>query len=282
MRTPPRPYRGTFGASRPAELGPLALPPAPMPGRDGRRPLKSWRYVLVLAPELMLCAARVRVGPARQAFWALWDREHGELHGRTISGRGDGIVELSPNRLVVTDRDSHIDVRLTEQPGIETICPNGDSYAWTRKQGGIPARGTVTVPNRPGRHVVARAIVDDTAGYHARHTFWRWSAGVGTTEDGRSAAWNLVEGINDPPRGSERTLWIGGLPNEVPAQPFAADLSRVGGLRFTPETTRARDENRLVVRSHYRQPFGTFTGTLPNGAVLLDGLGVMEEHDAHW
>jgi hypothetical protein len=37
------PYRGTFGQPRPAALCGLALPPAPMPGRDGLRPLKAWR-----------------------------------------------------------------------------------------------------------------------------------------------------------------------------------------------------------------------------------------------
>ena len=60
------------------------------------------------------------------------------------------------------------------------------------------------------------------------------------------------------------------------------DLSRVGDLRFTPEAVRARNENRLLVRSRYRQPFGTFAGELPGGLAVTEGYGVMEEHDAHW
>jgi hypothetical protein len=36
------------------------------------------------------------------------------------------------------------------------------------------------------------------------------------------------------------------------------------------------------VRYSYRQPFGTFTGSLPGGLALAEGFGVMEHHDAHW
>jgi len=38
----------------------------------------------------------------------------------------------------------------------------------------------------------------------------------------------------------------------------------------------------LVMRSRYRQPFGTFRGTLPGGIELAQGYGVMEEHDVRW
>ena len=36
------------------------------------------------------------------------------------------------------------------------------------------------------------------------------------------------------------------------------------------------------IKYSYRQPFGTFAGTLPGGVELESGLGVMEFHDAHW
>lgn len=135
--------------------------------------------------------------------------------------------------------------------------------------------------------VDACAVVDDSAGYHARHTAWRWSAGVGRCEDGRAAAWNLVEGINDPLRGSERTVWIDGVPVETAPAAFAADLSAVttadgGELRFAAEAVRERNENMLLVRSSYRQPFGTFSGALPGAIPLAEGYGVMEQHTAAW
>ena len=40
--------------------------------------------------------------------------------------------------------------------------------------------------------------------------------------------------------------------------------------------------NLLLMRSDYRQPFGTFAGTLPGGIELAEGYGVMEQHDVRW
>ena len=61
----------------------------------------------------------------------------------------------------------------------------------------------------------ARAVVDDTAGYHQRHTSWRWSAGVGRAVSGERVGWNLVTGVNDEPTRSERSVWVDGAPREV-------------------------------------------------------------------
>ena len=105
--------------------------------------------------------------------------------------------------------------------------------------------------------------------------------------DGRGVAWNLVEGIHDSARASERTLWVEGRPREVGPVRFRPDLSGVelsdgGGLSFRAEANRRRDDNLLVIRSRYDQPFGTFSGRLPGGLELAEGYGVMERHDAVW
>jgi hypothetical protein len=234
----------------------------------------------VFSDELMLCAARVRIGPLRQVFWAVWDREARSLHERTVV-RPSKVVSLSPGRLHVADGEIEIDVRLAEQAGIETVCPHGAQYAWTRKQAGIEASGSVRIGSRV-RPLAGRAVVDDSAGYHARRTAWRWSAGVGVDVGGRPVGWNLVEGINDPPRNSERTVWVDGAATEADPVEFAPDLSRIGELRFEAETTRERRDDLIVLRSDYLQPFGTFRGTLPGGVELSAGLGVMERHSVRW
>jgi hypothetical protein len=164
--------------------------------------------------------------------------------------------------------------------GVETVCPTGALHGWTRKQV-VDVRARIMLGGEPYRWL-GRALVDDTAAYYERHTRWRWSAGIGTAVDGTSVAWNLVDGVNDPPHGSERTVWVDDVPGEVPPVEFAADLSRVGDLRFHAEAVRERRENLLLVRSDYRQPFGTFSGSLPGGVELAEGYGVMEAHDAWW
>jgi hypothetical protein len=240
--------------------------------------LKAWRYVGIYGPELMICLATVRIGPARQSFWAVWDRTAERLYERTALGRR--AVALTPGRARAVSDEVEIEIELAEGPGVECVCPSGDSYAWTRKQGGVPARGTVRLGPVVHR-VEALAVIDDTAAYYERHTRWRWCAGVGRATDGRALAWNLVQGVNDPRRDSERTVWIDGDPHELPAARFASDLSSVDELHFSAEATRAQSQNLIIIRSRYRQPFGTFSGRV-GGAELVEGFGVMEDHDVWW
>jgi hypothetical protein len=245
---------------------------------------KHWRYVGVYGPQLMLCAGAASIGPAPQAWWAVWDREGERLHERTrVLGRGR--VRLPDGRVLVRDGDVEIDLSLDGGEEIEVVTPDGAAYAWTSKRTPL-ARGSVRVAGRDW-NIEGTAIVDDSDGYHARHTSWRWSAGCGRSADGRTLAWNLVEGIHDSPQASERTLWLDGRPGEVEPVRFDPGLAwlRFGSgeeLRFSPEATRRRDDNLLLVRSRYEQPFGTFSGTLPGGVELAEGYGVMERHDAVW
>lgn len=241
--------------------------------------MKAWRYVGVFGPELMLCVGQVRIARARQTFWAVWDRANQRLYERTVIGHGG--LTLATGYAHFADKDIAFELHFDETPGIEAICPAGRSYAWTRKQGGVRATGTITIGHT--RHAIdARALVDDTAAYYPRHTSWQWSAGVGLAEDGRELAWNLVSGVNDPLRDSERTVWVVSEPREASPSAFAEDLSSVDQLLFNAEAERARRDNLLLVRSSYRQPFGTFRGELPGGITLAEGYGVMEQHQAWW
>jgi Protein of unknown function (DUF2804) len=274
------PWRGTAD-DRP----PLPLPPRPMPlWRDGGL-RKRWRYVGFYGEALMLCAARAEVGPTGQAFWVLWDRERGRELARTVLRPGSREVSLDGPRLLIDAPGLHVDLTLGEAAPIESICPSGaEGWGWTRKRAGVPMSGTVEAPGRRAR-VEGLGVDDESAGYQARHTSWHWSAGVGTAADGRALAWNLVEGINDPPERSERAVWIDGVPREPAPVAFDgldavgfADGSRLG---FDPGAERARDDNFLLVRSTYRHRFGTFSGVL-DGIPLAEGRGVMESHTALW
>jgi Protein of unknown function (DUF2804) len=253
----------------------------------GGRPLKRWRYIGVFSEQLMACAAIVQVGPARQSFWALYRRGEDQLDERTRLLPRHRELQLEPGRLLLRDRGLELDLALAEEPGVQVRCPNARQHVWTRKQAGVDAHGTLTVAGQPPRTVAARAVIDDTAGYHARNTEWWWSAGVGESPAGAALAWNLVSGVNDPPRGSERAVWVDGAPHEVEPVQFSADLRRVESadgsqLHFDPEAERSRSENLVIFKSDYRAPFGSFSGELPNGLALARGLGVMEHHRALW
>jgi hypothetical protein len=254
----------------------------PMIRRGGMR--KRWRYVGVYGPQLMLCAAVVRVGPARQSFWTLWDRESGCQHGRTHLRPG-GDVSLRGPSLIVRGDGVEADLTLGEGEPVEVVCPSGErGYGWTRKRAGLRVSGSVQTPEG-SFEVDALGVDDESAGYHKRQTSWFWSAGVGRAADGRAVAWNLVEGINDPPRDSERAIWLDGSPHE-PGPVVFAGLDEVAfgdgaTLSFASETERARDDNFLLFRSRYQHRFGTFAGSL-DGVALGEAFGVMERHEALW
>lgn len=286
-----------------ADGGERAGPPFPTPLFRGTRPLKRWRYVAVFCEELYACAALVQIGPVRQSFWALLPRgesiPRATLRERTRLSPRDGAVDLragrraagdgvsAPGRIRVRDQGVLLDLLLEEDAGIQAVCPHGRAQVWTRKQAGIAAHGTLALEGQPARKIEARAVIDDTAGHHARKTEWRWSAGVGEGPDGVALAWNLVDGVNDPPSGSERAVWVAGEPHEAPPVAFAADLSSIScedgsQLSFRAEAERSRRENLLILRSDYRAPFGDFSGTLPGGIPLAHGRGVVEQHSARW
>ena len=280
-------------------------PPAAAPTAlfSGTRPLKRWRYVGIFCERFMACAAIVHVGPLKQSFWALYDREQDQLRERTRLRPRRGEVLLEPGRLRVRDRGVSLELELREGPGIEALCPHGRGMVWTRKQAGVVASGSIALDGAAARPLHARAVIDDTAGHHSRHTEWFWSAGVGEGPDGGELAWNLVSGVNDPRQGSERAVWVqspgalgaGDTPTagealtavEPPPVSFAADLSSIrcedgSELRFSAEAQRRRSDNFVLVSSDYQAPFGSFAGMLPGHVRLQRGLGVMEHHRARW
>ena len=270
----------------------MARPSDPMQLFKGTRPLKRWRYVGVFDERVMICAASVQVGPARQTFWGIYVRAGGAPDGAAVIERTRliprrGALDLEPGRLRIRDGEVSLELELDEDGGIEARCPNGGGYVWTRKQAGVRARGTLTLGASPPMEINARAAIDDTAGYHARVTEWWWAAGVGVGPDGTPLAFNLVQGVNDPPQGSERAVWVAGVPHEVAPVHFSGDLRAISSedgsrLAFSPEAERSRKENLVLVRSDYRAPFGTFKGTLPGGIALEHALGVVEHHRARW
>lgn len=259
------------------------MDPASLPLFDHGQLRKRWRYVGLFAEELMLCAARAEVGPMAQSFWVLWDRGTRRQWSHTALRPGSREVMFDGPRLEIDGPGLRASFELGAYTPIEVTCASGRSQAWTRKRAGVPIEGTVEMPGRRWQ-ISGRGVDDESAGHHQRHTSWRWSAGVGRSSEGRDVAWNLVEGVNDPPQGSERAIWIDGAPSEPPPVRFAPekiDLPAGESLAFAPESEHTHNDDYLLIRSRYRHRFGAFTGAL-GGVELAAGLGVMEEHDALW
>lgn len=253
--------------------------------RDGAL-RKRWRYVGFFGEELMLCAARAQVGPFGQTFWVAWDRRERRRLAHTSFRPGGREVRMEGPRVRIEARGLRAELLLGESDPVEATCPSGagPGWGWTRKRAGVPVSGTVEAGGRRWE-LDGLGVDDESAGYHRRRTSWLWSAGVGRAADGRELAWNLVEGINDPPEGSERAIWVGGEPLEPRPVRFqgldAIEFATGEPLRFAGECERSRNDNLLLIRSSYRLRFGSFAGALES-IDLAEGLGVMESHDALW
>ena len=253
----PRPLR------RPAPE--RARRPAAAAGADAVPPrlaaAEGWRYVGVFGPELMVCVAVVRIGPARQSFWAVWDRRGAALHERTALGRG-GVVARARRRRACTPATIAIELELSEtgrdrERLRERRRLRLDAQAG-RDRGPRHGRARRRAP-RPLRR--ARGDRRHRRLLRAPHAL----ALVGRRRHGRPTgarlAWNLVEGVNDPPRGSERTVWVDGEPVEAGAgRVRRRPVSASAACASAPRRRASARENLLLVRSRYRQPFGTFCG----------------------
>ena len=275
-----QPYRGS-GADRPRGV---PIPPDRLALFRAGQLRKRWHYVSFWSRELSFCAARASVGPLQQEYWGIWDRE-GQLF-REGSHRFTNHVQLDPNRVQV--RDGDVEIAVTFEPGssFEVYRPAGNAYIWSHKDYCRHALGNLVYDGKK-RSLAGVIFVDINAGYHERHTQWRWAAGAGLDQHDRLVAFNAITGLFDTPTQSERTVWIEGDAQEVGPNSFADDLSTVsfaegGTLRFQPEALLENHDNLLLVRSDYFHWFGTYSGTLPGGIELREAYGVRERHDALW
>ena len=275
-----QPYRGNAD-NRPRGV---PIPPEHLSLFRAGQLLKRWHYVSFWSEHLSFCAARASVGPLQQEYWGIWDRAAQEF--RQGSHLFSQRVQIEPNRVRVHDGDAEIDAAFEPCTSFEVYRPAGHAYIWSHKDYCAQARGTVRY-RETVRAVTGVMFVDINAGYHERHTHWRWAAGAGLDQQGRLVAFNAITGLFDTPANSERTIWIDGNPQEIGPNSFSQDLSTVsfaegGSLRFQPEALIQHRDNFLVVRSDYFHWFGTYTGTLPGGIELREAHGVRERHDALW
>ncbi len=282
------PWRGP-GAGRPD----LPVPPARLPLLRRGQLRKQWRYVGFYGDEVMLCAAVATIGVFTHTFWSVWDRgvDSGEdrvfEHTRLRPGKPE--VVLDGPRVGIHAGEVTADLIFGESEPIEVISPSGRAWGWTRKRAAVPVRGRIEAAGRVFE-VDGFGVDDESAGFHARHTAWFWSAGIGVAADGRALGWNLVEGVNDAPTRSERAIWVDGVPYEpgpvsfkgLDSVVFDGDPASAAVLEFDfGGAERRRRDNYGAIRSSYVHRFGTFHGSL-DGIELAEAAGVMEEHDVVW
>lgn len=277
---------------------------APRYRREGVRRLtgeKTWHYVCVLSPSLVVAGAVVQLGYLSTNFLYVFDRREkrlladralvlppmlvdlddnaAEARGSLRRVRSRMVIEASnlAGRFFASLPGLSVEITLRTEQGpqpLTAICPVGeDGLTLTQKTTCVPAVGEVRVGAATHRLRDAYACLDYSHGFLLRETRWRWASGCGRLADGRMLGLNLVEGHNDVPV-TENALWVDGRLVPVgrtrfefergdPLRPWGlrSEDGRVD-LRFEPEGVRRQNLDLKVLVSEYAQPIGTFSGVV--------------------
>lgn len=185
-------------------------------------------------------------------------------------------------------------------PALTVVAPvsGGGIVNVTQKWAALPSQGVLHVGGRSFDLAGGVGGTDYTNGYLARHTAWRWAFACGALPDGTRLGLNLVEGFNEAnDEVNENALWLGDelVPlgrarftwtKDDPLAPWR--VRTVDGaidLAFTPYGVHREHRDYRVVKSHFVQPVGVFSGTITAGGrtLTVEGLaGVTEDQDILW
>ena len=269
MPEPVSAWRGP-GPGRPE----LPLPPERMPAWRGGRPLKRWTWVGAFGPELMLCAAVARIGPATAAWWAVWDRAaqrfDAALAAARRRARGDAVARARAGRdgargrrrgagrgRLAARRAVHLDAQARRRARARASCarPRGRRCRARRRVGRLPraAHGVAVVGGR------------GDAGDAASRWRGTWSTACTTR-----------------PSRSERTVWVDGRAARG-GRRSASTGSRASAGCASPRRRRARGASNLVLMSlRLRAAVRDLHGHAAGAGELREGWGVMERHAVAW
>lgn len=291
----------------------------PVADVTGRGRVRRWRYVAAGCGDALVGAAVVDLGFVGVAFaFAAAGGHVVTWQTRRPLGRGvavgdvpaAGAVCRTRSALVTVDGDGgfqldvpvvggrlRAEVTVTEPVEPATLLTDTAEGGWnaTVKAAGSAAAGWVRPGGAPPVELQdAGAWSDWTVGRQDRVTTWRWGAGAGRADDGRRVGVNVSTGMNEVGDG-EDLVWWEGRPHRLhldrlgPTQEDAAGRWELGAcgqrLLLEPAGVRRAHERLPLVTSSYVQPFGTWTGTLPDPSgtgrpVTL--AGVAEDHLAVW
>jgi len=181
------------------------------------------------------------------------------------------------------------------------ICSKAGYRGWvyTQKTTPIQLIGELTIDGKktPIASPQYMGLMDWTAGYMRRETFWNWAASASTLSDGRTFGMNLSCGVNETSF-TENGFWIDGKMTKVSTVAFEFNpenfydpwrITSADGkvdLIFTSENHRAEKVNAKIIATRFTQMIGTFKGTLKtddNKVIQIEGCpGWAEDHYAKW
>lgn len=282
---------------------------------------KQFVFIGISTPDLMAGVAVVDLQYAANGFFYVFDRNNLCLteaqkttppwkvdispfpeEAAAFFKTGALSVRLSGDRLLAESREMRLAVNLpqVDSTPLRICTPTGfRGWTFTRKLTPIPVSGSLRVKEKSYslRPDSSQAIMDWTAGYLRRNTWWNWAAIATVLADSRRLGLNLACGVNET-GATENAFWIDDHQVKVDSVKFVYDEQDDRGkwritsgdgrvrLEFTPVADRGENLNALLVVSRFTQFLGFFSGILTDEAgnqIRLDDCpGWTEEHFARW
>jgi len=210
-------------------------------------------------------------------------------------------IEILHDKVKASAGDVRVDVTLRPSASPLRLCSRAGYRGWvyTEKTVPIDLSGQVCYGGRTVEvgSPAYRGLMDWTAGYMRRHTFWNWAAAASTLPDGRSFGLNLSCGVNETSF-TENAFWVDGVRTKVDTVNFVfqsrnlyepwhvASYDQNVDLAFYPEAHREESVNALLVKSKFKQFMGTFVGRLRTDSgetIKIEACpGWAEDHYAKW
>ena len=300
----------------------LQTPTGRMRSKTARRWLfKQFVFIGINTPDILAGLAAVDLQFAANGFFYVYDKHNrrlAETQKTALPGRvciapcpenlaaefGTSGLQIRMNGNQVSARGDELALNADLSPTAcepLRICTRSGFRGWTftRKQSPIPLSGWLQMGKQKWQldPTSSMGIMDWTAGYLRRETFWNWAAIAAVLPDGRRLGLNLSCGVNET-EATENAFWIDDCLVKVDTVQFAYDEQEKDGpwrifsadgrvdLTFTPENARRENLNALLVVSRFTQYVGTFSGVLKdeqaNEVRLAACAGWTEEHFARW
>lgn len=142
------------------------------------------------------------------------------------------------------------------------------------------------------------ALMDLQKSYYPYRSFWKWATFAGHDSSGRLLAMNMCENfLEESERYNENCVWVDGrifpcsaavfsFNEDDPLEPW--EINTTDGalqVRFKPQGLRAQRSGFGPILSDFKQPFGTFTGTVRVAGETIEvenHFGLCEHHLARY
>lgn len=295
-------------------------------GAKIRGPFKKFRFnqfnfIGIMGPELMAGFAIVKFKGLSNGFFYVYDRKANKLFETSKISLGlSASIGCNPSKIdtrfkfpgleLIIDGDKlfakgkniSINAMLgAEKPEPLRVCARAGYRGWvfTEKTSPVTLTGTLeyngkTIDLSSPDYM---ALIDWSAGFMRRNTFWNWASIAGTLPDKRSIGLNLASGVNETAF-TENAFWVDGKlfktdtvnfrfdPDDLMKEWQVTSYDKKIDLVFTPENYREDKTNAILIGTRFTQLMGTFDGTFTTdyGEIIeLKGVpGWTEDHYAKW